>query len=149
MNFLDEKKTIKNAKTTNLSNAYKGSASTCNVEILNSFIPELQLKNTESAIKNKLIDLLSELRGFKFVKTLVLVFKKIESNDETKYSSFCLNLKAEAVINESDIDDVLGSIYITIISNIQKSLVKGPSWITDSVIDHTINNSKCLKLLEF
>ena len=36
--------------------------SSCNVEILNSFNPELQLKQSESAIKSKLIDLLSELR---------------------------------------------------------------------------------------
>ena len=32
----------------------EGFASTCNVEILNSFLPDLQLKDTESAIKNKL-----------------------------------------------------------------------------------------------
>ena len=42
------------------------------VEILNSFNPELQLKDTESAIKSKL----TELRGFRFVTTLVLVCKK-------------------------------------------------------------------------
>ena len=49
------------------SHAYKGYASTNNVEILNSFNPELQFKDIESTIKNKLRDLLSELRGFKFV----------------------------------------------------------------------------------
>ena len=41
-----------------------------------SFYHILQLRDTESAIKNKLIDLLSELRGFIFVKALVLEFKK-------------------------------------------------------------------------
>ena len=34
------------------------------------------------------------------------------------------------------------SIYITIISNIQKSLGKGSDWIIDSVIDHAISISK-------
>ena len=34
-----------------------------NLEILNSFNPELQLKNTESAIKNKLKNLLNELKS--------------------------------------------------------------------------------------
>ena len=43
-------------KITKRSRAFKGHASSYNVEILNSFNPELQLKNTESAIKNKLID---------------------------------------------------------------------------------------------
>ena len=69
--------------------------------------------------------ILSELRGFKFVTALVLVFKKIEREDKTKYDTFYSHSKAETIINETDIDDVFQSIYTTIISNIQKSLGKG------------------------
>ena len=36
----------------------------------------MQLKDSEFAIKSKLIPLLKQLKGFKFVTTLVLVFKK-------------------------------------------------------------------------
>ena len=57
--------------------------------------------------------------------TLVLVFKKVESENKTKYDIFYLQSKAETIINESDIDDVVKSIYTRIISNIQKSLRKG------------------------
>ena len=40
--FFSERKTIKNAKkTTKRSHAYKGYASTHNIEILNSFNPEV------------------------------------------------------------------------------------------------------------
>ena len=53
----------KKLKITKRSCAYKGYGSTYNVEIVNSFKPELQLKDTESAIKNKLKKLLTELRG--------------------------------------------------------------------------------------
>ena len=109
---------------------------------MNSFNPELQLKDTESAIKSKLIELLTQLEGFKFVTTLVLVFKKIESEDKTRYDNFYLSSKAEIIINESDINYVLQSIYIAIITNIQKSLGKGSGWIIDSVIDHNIHISK-------
>ena len=56
----------------------KGYASTYNVEISNSFNPKLQLKDTKSTIKNQLIELLTQLKGFNFVTTLVLVFKKIK-----------------------------------------------------------------------
>ena len=59
------------------------------------------------------------------MKTIVLVFKKIESDDKTKYDTVYSNSKAETIINESDIDDVFQSIYTTIISNIHKSLGKG------------------------
>ena len=74
--------------------------------------------------------------------TLVLVFKKIESEDKTKYDTFYSHSKAEIIINESDIDDIFKSIYTTIISNTQKSLGKGSGWIIDSVINPTISISK-------
>ena len=74
-NFLNKK----NLKITKRAHACKGFASSYNVEILNSFNHELQLKDTESATTSKLIDLLTQLKGFKFMTTLGLVFKKIES----------------------------------------------------------------------
>ena len=55
---------------------------------------------------------------------LVLVFKKTECEDKTKYDTFCLHSKGETITNENDIDDVFQSIYTTIISNIQNSLGK-------------------------
>ena len=93
-----------NAKITKQSLAYKGYASTYSFEILNSCNPKLQLKDTESAIKSKLVDLLPGLKGFKFVTTLVLEFKKIESGDKAIYSTFYLNSKAETITNQSCID---------------------------------------------
>ena len=83
-NFLNEK----NVKITKRKDAFKGFTSTYNVEILNSFNPELQLKDTEPAIKSKLIELLTQLKSFKLVKTLFIVFRKIERQEKTKYGSF-------------------------------------------------------------
>ena len=48
---------------------------------------------------------------------LVLVFKKIESEDETKYDNFYLSSKAEIIISESGVDDVFQSIFTTITIN--------------------------------
>ena len=77
---------------------------------MNSFNSELQRKDTESAVRNKLIDLLSDLRRFKYVTTLFIEFKKIKSYDATKYITIYSNSKAETIINESDINDVFESI---------------------------------------
>ena len=44
----------KNIKITKRAHAFKGYVSSYNIQILNSFNPEIQLKHTESAIKNKL-----------------------------------------------------------------------------------------------
>ena len=132
----------KNVKITKREHAFKGFASTYNVETLNSFNSELQLKDAKSAIKSKLIELLTQLKGFKFVTTLVLVFEKMESEDKTKFDHFYLSSKVEIIINESDFDDVFQLIYTTIITNVQKSLGKGSGGVIDSVIDHTISISK-------
>ena len=78
----------KNVKIIKRAYAFKGYASSYSVDILNYFNPEIQLKYTESVIKCKIIELLSQLKGFKFVKTLALVFQKIESKDKTKYDNF-------------------------------------------------------------
>ena len=85
---------------------------------------------------------MTPLKHFNFVTTLVLVFKKIESEDKTRYSTFYSSSKAEIIINKSDIDNVFQSIYTTIISKIQKSLGNVSGWIIDSAIDHTISVSK-------
>ena len=62
--------------------------------------------------------LLSKLKGFKFVTTLVLVFNKIESEEKARFDNFYSSSQAEIIVNERDPDDVFQSIYATIISNI-------------------------------
>ena len=81
---------------------------------------------------------MAKLKGLKFLTTLVLVFKKMESKYKTKYDNFCSS-KSEIIINENDIDNKFQWIYCTITTNIQKSLGKGWDWIIDSGIDHTIS----------
>ena len=66
-NFLNDK----NIKIAKREHTFKSYASTCNAEVLNSFNPELQLKDTEYAIKSKLLELLTQLKGFKSVATLI------------------------------------------------------------------------------
>ena len=58
---------------TKAEHAFKGYVSTYNIEILNFFKPELQLKDTKSAIKSKRIELLTHIKRFKFVTILVSV----------------------------------------------------------------------------
>ena len=97
-NFLNKKI----VKITKRAHDFKWYASSYNVEILNSYNPELKLKDTESGIKNKLTE-------------CCLSVKVLKSDDKTLNSTFYSNLKAETIINESDIDDVFKSIYITTI----------------------------------
>ena len=75
------------------------------------------------------------------IQTLVLVSKKKESKEKTKFDSFYSSSKSEIIIDESDIDNVFKSIYNTVISNIQKIFGKRLRFI-DSVIDYTISVSR-------
>ena len=83
--FEKKKKKKKKIKITKWANAFKGYSSSFSVEILNSFDPELQLKDTECEVKKNLNILFTE---FRFVTTVLLVLKKIESEDKTKYDTF-------------------------------------------------------------
>ena len=78
-------------KITKWLHAFKGYRSTYNVEILKSFNPELQLEDTESAIKSKLIELLDESKGFKFV-TIVLFKFKSRNNNQWKWHWWCIKI---------------------------------------------------------
>ena len=71
-----------------------------NVEILKLFDPELQLINTKPMIKDKLKELLSELKKFKVQTVLVLDYKKI-NNHEIFHSS------PQLFAGNSDIDEDL------------------------------------------
>ena len=99
----------KTAKLTKRACAFKGYANSYTANILDSFNPELQIKDTESAIKSELIDLLIQFKVFKFMTILLLELKKIWSDDKTKYDKFYSHSKAETVTNEGGIDDVFES----------------------------------------
>ena len=55
---------------------------------------------------------MNEKKQTKKIKTrtcfyIVLVYKKLEKEDNTKYDNFNSSSKAEIIINKSDINDVL------------------------------------------
>ena len=52
--FFDEKKTVKNIKITKRSQAFKGYAGSYDFEVLNSFNPELQLKESGKNLQLKI-----------------------------------------------------------------------------------------------
>ena len=107
--------------------------SSYNIEILNSFNRELQLNDREFTIRNKLIDLLTELKGFKFVTKLVLELNLIDNDDKQNIATFIRTQKEK---------QLLMKVTLMIILSIHKSLRKDSVWKTDSILDHTINISK-------
>ena len=83
-----------------------------NVKILNIFDPELQLINTKPIIKNKLKELLSELKKFKVQTILVLQYRK---RNYRKIFDWIFKL----IVNDSDIDEVFMSMHQSIMRKIK------------------------------
>ena len=79
---------------------------------------------------------MTQLKGFKLVATLVLVFEK--------YSTFYSSSKAEIIINKSDNDDVFQSIYTTVITSIHKSLVVQTGLLIQTLITLLVFQNKIL-----
>ena len=82
------------------------------IEILNLFDPELQLINTKPMIKNKLKELLSDLKKFKVQKILVSDYKK-RNNRKIFHSSVKL------IASDSDIDKELIFLHQSIMTKME------------------------------
>ena len=84
---------------------------------MNLFDPELQLINTKPVIKNKLKELLSELKKFKVQTILVLDYKK--RNDCKIFHS-----SAKLIGSDSEIGETFKSMHQIIMTKIKNMLVK-------------------------
>ena len=98
---IQESKNLLNKKQ---ANDFKDYESFYNVKILIIFNRQLQLKDTESVTKSKVTNLLTQLKGFTFVATLVLVSKTKESDGQSKYDTFYSH-SVETKIDESESDE--------------------------------------------
>ena len=95
-----------------------------NIEILNLFDPKLQLINTKPVIKNKLKELLSELKKFKVHAVLVLDYKK--RNDRKIFHP-----STKLISSDSDIDEAFKSMHQSIMTKINKGqCTTGPTVTT-------------------
>ena len=102
-----------------------------NVEILNLFDPQLQLLNTKSMTKNKLKELLSELKKFKVQTILVLDYNK---RNECKM--------IQIIANDADIDEAFKSMRQSMMTKINN--YDGKDYIfVDEVINHSFKIFEC------
>ena len=114
------------------SNSFDNCIHHYHVEILNLFDPELQLINTKPMIKNKLKELLSDLKKFKIQTILVLDYKKRNDHD----------ILPKLIASDSDIDDAFDSRHPSIIIKIKNDVCE--DWIVlDTIIKHSIKIFEC------
>ena len=110
-----------------------------NIEILNLFDSELQLISAKTIIKNKLKELLSELKSS--VQTILFLEYQKRNNRRIFHS----NAKLIASDSDSDIDEAFKSKHQIIMSTIKN--YAGEDWVVvDMIIKHSIKIFECAQI---
>ena len=82
-----------------VSKAFKRSARSYKVEIVDHKDPLIQLEASKSNIKDLFKDFLNEMKGFKYQITVAVSLRKEKGNGEIEYSSVYFNSITKTVIN--------------------------------------------------
>ena len=106
-----------------------------NIEILNLFVPQLQLINTKPVIKNKWKELISELKNFKVQAILFLDYKK-------RNACKIFHSSAKLIASDSDIQEGFKSMHQSILIEI-KNYASEDGIVLDIIIKHSIKIFKC------
>ena len=102
----------------------------CNVKIINLKDPKKQF----NGVRNALIELLKEMKGYKYTQTLVVTFKKPKILKKAYFNS-----KPKIVINDNDIEENLIGSCEEISNRIDIWISEGSGWTIESVDQHFIN----------
>ena len=95
-------------------------------------------KNEGIAMEFHLNNLLSSMKGLKFVETLRVTFTKL-SSDELVIKTAYFNSKAQAINNHMEIHEALQTSKQTILNKIAQWISEGSGWTIQSIDNHYLN----------
>ena len=118
--------------------ALKGYTKSFEISIKHKKDPLSQLQNTRKAIEHHIENILSEMKGLKFVETLEVTFTKMTNHDlihETAY----FNCNPKTITDNVNIPKSLQLSKEQILNIIAKWISEGSGWIVESVNGHYLN----------
>ena len=122
--------------------ALKGYTKSFEINIKNNKDPLAQMQNTRKAIEHRVITLLNEMKGLKYVETLKVTFEKISADEIVEKSAY-FNSTPQTIINQMEIADSLQSSKQQILNKIAQSrsqwISEGSGWTIKSVDSHYLN----------
>ena len=113
--------------------ALEGYTKSFEINIKNNKDPLYQTQNTMKAMEFHLNNLLSSMKGFKFVETLRVTFTKL-SSDEIVIKTAYFNSKAQTIINHIEIHEALQTSKQTILNKIAQWISEGSGWTIQSIV---------------
>ena len=118
--------------------ALKGFTKSFEIDIKNNEDPLKQMQNTRKAIEHRVMTLLNEMKGLKYVETLKVTFEKILA-DVTVEKSAYFNSKSQTIINNTEINEALEMSKQEILNKIAQWISEGSGWTVQSVDNHYLN----------
>ena len=118
--------------------ALKGYTKSYEISIKNNKDPLAQMQNTRKAIEHRVITLLNEMKGLKYVETLKVTFEK-NSADEIVEKSAYFNSTPQTIINQMEINEALQMSKQQILNKIAQWISEGSGWTIQSVDSHYLN----------
>ena len=118
--------------------ALKGYTLSYEISIKNNKDPLAQMQNTRKAIEHRVITLLNEMKGLKYVETLKVTFSKM-SDGETVIKTAYFNSKVQTIINHTEINEALQMSKQNVLNLISQWISEGSGWTIQSVDSHYLN----------
>ena len=120
-------------KIKELNQALKGHAKSYGIELQDNLNPMDHLTKTKSLVKSHLEDLMKDMKGFKFIETLEVMFEKDTIDSKTGkrasiYKTAFFNSKAKIVTKVDDIEPELNMSRQEIMNAIDKWVSEGSGW---------------------
>ena len=108
------------------------------VDVIDNEDPLHQLNDTKEFIKRCLVKELLKLKGFKYIETLKVTFRKKQGNGITTKTAY-FNSKTKTLINAIEINEVLQSSREELVKAIAQWISEDSGWTIQSVDAHYIN----------
>ena len=137
MNMFNKPRHIK-PTFTQKAQALAGYTKSYEISLIERQDPVIQLLYTRSVIKNNLLKILTEMKGFKFNEVLRITFEKQEGDEPIEKTAY-FSGKPQTVTNEMEIAKSLRITQEQIVNKIQKWISGGSGWTIQSVDGHFIN----------
>ena len=118
--------------------ALKGFTKSFEISIKSDQDPLAEMQNTRKAIEHRVITLLNEMKGLKYVETLKVTFEKISADVIVEKSAY-FNSTSQTIINHTEINEALQMSKQNILNKISQWISEGSGWTVQSVDNHYLN----------
>ena len=136
--LMDKQVPAPRTKIVQTDKALKGYTKSYEISIKSNKDPLAQMQNTRKAIEHRVITLLNEMKGLKYVETLKVTFSKM-SDGEIVIKNGYFNSKVQTIINNTEINEALQMSKQNILNLISQWISEGSGWTIQSVDSHYLN----------